>query len=99
MNNPAAPVVGMAATHDGNGYWLVGSDGGIFAFGDAGFHGSTGGLKLNAPVVGMAATTDGGGYWLVASDGGIFNYGDAGLLRLDRRSRPQRADRRDGGHS
>ncbi len=77
LTNPAAPVVGMAPTHDGDGYWLVGSDGGIFAFGDAAFHGSTGGLKLNAPVVGMAATNDSGGYWLVGSDGGVFNYGDA----------------------
>ena len=25
----------MAATPDGNGYWLVASDGGIFTFGDA----------------------------------------------------------------
>ena len=32
----------MAATPDGGGYWLVASDGGIFAFGDAGFHGSAG---------------------------------------------------------
>ena len=29
------PVVGMAATPDGGGYWLVAADGGIFAFGDA----------------------------------------------------------------
>ena len=29
------PVVGVAATPDGGGYWLVASDGGIFAFGDA----------------------------------------------------------------
>ena len=36
------PVVGMAATPDGNGYWLVASDGGIFAYGDAQFYGSTG---------------------------------------------------------
>ena len=49
------PVVGMAATSDGNGYWLVASDGGIFAFGDAKFHGSMGGRPLNEPVVGMAA--------------------------------------------
>ncbi len=34
------PVVGMAATPDGQGYWLVASDGGVFSFGDAGFHGS-----------------------------------------------------------
>ncbi len=79
LDNPVAPVVGMVATPDGRGYWLVGSDGGIFSFGDAGFFGSAGGLKLNAPIVGMAATADGDGYWLVASDGGVFSYGDAGF--------------------
>ncbi len=59
------------------GYWLVASDGGIFAFGDAQFYGSTGAIHLNQPIVGMAATPSGGGYWLVASDGGIFTFGDA----------------------
>jgi hypothetical protein len=49
----------------------------VFAFGDAGFHGSTGSIALNRPIVGMAATPDGAGYWLVASDGGVFAYGDA----------------------
>ena len=73
------PIVGMAATPDGKGYWLVASDGGIFNYGDAGFDGSTGAIQLNKPVVGMAATADGKGYWLVASDGGIFNFGDAGF--------------------
>ncbi|MGH2689260.1 MAG: hypothetical protein ACRDKW_10710, partial [Actinomycetota bacterium] len=48
------PVVGMAPTPTGQGYWLVASDGGIFAFGDAPFLGSTGALRLNRPVVGMA---------------------------------------------
>ncbi len=71
------PIVGMAATPDGKGYWLVASDGGIFNYGDAAFYGSTGAIALNKPIVGMAATPDGKGYWLVASDGGIFNYGDA----------------------
>ena len=60
-----------------SGYWLVASDGGIFAYGDAAFYGSPGSVALNKPVVGMAATPDGRGYWLVASDGGIFAYGDA----------------------
>ena len=73
------PIVGMAATPDGQGYWLVASDGGIFAFGDAGFHGSTGAMHLNKPIVGLAGTPDGQGYWLVASDGGIFAFGDAGF--------------------
>jgi hypothetical protein len=44
----------MVATGDGAGYWLVASDGGIFAFGDAGFLGSTGAIRLNQPIVGMA---------------------------------------------
>jgi hypothetical protein len=30
----------MAATHDGGGYWLVASGGGIFTYGNASFHGS-----------------------------------------------------------
>ncbi len=53
------PVVGMAATPDGGGYWLVATDGGIFSYGDAAFYGSTGSLVLNKPVVGMAASADG----------------------------------------
>lgn len=65
-----APIVGMAARPDGQGYWLLGGDGGIFSFGAAQFYGSTGGMRLNAPVVGIATTPDGGGYWLVAQDGG-----------------------------
>ncbi len=61
------------------GYWEVARDGGIFAFGDAGFYGSMGGKPLNAPIVAMAATPDGGGYWELASDGGLFAFGDAGF--------------------
>ncbi len=61
------------------GYWLTASDGGVFAFGDAGFYGSTGAMALNRPIVGMAATPDDSGYWLVASDGGVFAFGDAGF--------------------
>jgi hypothetical protein len=71
--SPLAPAGAAPAT----GYWMVASDGGIFAFGDAGFLGSTGDIKLNQPITGMAATPTGSGYWLVASDGGIFAFGDA----------------------
>ena len=59
-----APVVGMAATPDGKGYWLVASDGGIFSFGDAPFLGSEGGAARGASAVGIAATPHGGGYWI-----------------------------------
>jgi hypothetical protein len=55
----------------------VASDGGIFAFGNARFMGSTGGVQLSKPIVRMAITPDGNGYWFVASDGGVFGFGDA----------------------
>jgi len=61
------------------GYWTAASDGGVFSFGGAGFHGSMGGRRLVRPVVGMAGTADGAGYWEVASDGGLFAFGDAGF--------------------
>jgi SpoIID/LytB domain protein len=61
------------------GYWMAAADGGVFAFGNAGFAGSMGGRHLNEPIVGMAPTHDQKGYWLVASDGGIFSFGDAGF--------------------
>ncbi len=60
-----------------HGYWLVGSDGGIFSFGAAQFFGSTGALHLQRPVVGIVPTADRNGYWLDASDGGIFAFGDS----------------------
>ena len=71
------------------GYWILGRDGGIFAYGSAAFAGSMGGHRLNQPIVGMAATPAGDGYWLVASDGGIFAfgaaafYGSTGSIRLN----------------
>ena len=73
---PAPPPPPPPPAH---GYWLVGSDGGIFTFGSAQFHGSTGSLKLQRPVVGIVPTNDRNGYWLDASDGGIFAFGDAGF--------------------
>jgi hypothetical protein len=67
----------MASTPNGAGYWLVASDGGVFSFGDARFHGSLADQHLRARVVGMASTPNGAGYWLVASDGNVYSFGDA----------------------
>jgi N-acetylmuramoyl-L-alanine amidase len=58
------PIVGMAATPNGGGYWLVAADGGVFSFGDATFYGSAAASHPTAPAVGMAAVPGGGGYWL-----------------------------------
>ena len=40
------PIVAMATTADGKGYWMVAEDGGIFSF-NAPFFGSLGAIHLN----------------------------------------------------
>lgn len=59
------------------GFWLLGTDGGVFSFGTARFYGSTGNMHLNAPAVSMTPTNSSNGYRIVASDGGVFSFGDA----------------------
>jgi hypothetical protein len=71
------PIVSTLVDHSQSGYWLVASDGGVFAYGDTHFYGSTGNINLNQPIVSMAQTPDDKGYWMVARDGGIFAFGDA----------------------
>ena len=70
-----APVVGIATDRTTGGYWLVASDGGVFAF-NAPFRGSTGDVRLARPIVGMATDPNSNGYYLVASDGGVFAFGE-----------------------
>ena len=78
---PTFPIVDIAATSTGAGVFLLGSDGGVFALGDAIFYGSTGDIALDQPIVSMANHATGQGYWFVALDGGIFTFGpDAPFL-------------------
>jgi len=70
------PIVAMASTANGAGYWLVASDGAIYSF-DAPFYGALTGWPLAQPVTGMTATPSGRGYWLVTGDGAVFPFGDA----------------------
>lgn len=44
----------MASTPDGDGYWLVAADGGVFDFGDAQFSGSLVGQGVSN-VVGVSS--------------------------------------------
>ncbi|HEX3795048.1 MAG TPA: PQQ-binding-like beta-propeller repeat protein [Acidimicrobiales bacterium] len=71
------------------GYLTVASDGGVFAFGDQPYCGSTGSVALNEPIIGMSMSPDHGGYWLAGADGGVFAfgvpfYGSAADMRLDK---------------
>src|SRR5206468_89391 len=44
---PVGGVIASALTATGKGYFMIGSDGGVFSFGDAVFRGSMGGQALN----------------------------------------------------
>ena len=77
----AAPIVGMVPSSTGQGYFMVGADGGVFAFGDAKFNGSCpsiGGCSGSAVAVMPDGT--GNGYWLVTTTGHVYGFGDAGYL-------------------
>jgi hypothetical protein len=72
---PDQPIVGITVDPDGNGYWLVGADGGVFTF-DTPFRGSLPAIvpfeDLFAPVTDMVPF--GNGYLLLGADGGVFNF-------------------------
>jgi hypothetical protein len=74
---PTRNKVAMAVTPDGQGYWLMQDDGGIFPYGDATGWGSAGGTTLASLMVAMAPTPDGRGYWLVERRGMVWTFGDA----------------------
>jgi hypothetical protein len=74
---PDLPVVGITPDPDGDGYWMVAADGGVFSFRTP-FRGSLPAIvpfkDLAAPVNGMVPY--GNGYLLVAGDGGVFTFSD-----------------------
>ena len=83
---PVTPVVSttkesinMAAEVPTGGQLVVRPDGGVFAFGGAGFYGSLPGLNIKVSnVIGIAPTLTGKGYWLAGADGAVYSFGDAG---------------------
>jgi hypothetical protein len=78
-NSLNAPIVGMVASADGGGYFMVGSDGGVFAFGDATFAGSCPGIGgCSGAAVAVVPDSSGGGYWVITSTGNVYPFGDAG---------------------
>ena len=58
------------------GYWMVGTTGDVYAFGDAGYAGGAP-LPSGAAATGIAATPSGNGYRVVDSRGDVFSFGDA----------------------
>jgi subtilisin family serine protease len=58
------------------GYWMVGTTGDVFAFGDAPYRGGAP-VPANARATNIAATPSGNGYWVVTDVGGVYAFGDA----------------------
>src|SRR5207248_9968469 len=62
-----------------SGYWMVGTDGKVYAFGasaalvDAPLPGST-------TATNLASTPSGNGYWVINNVGNVYAFGDAPFL-------------------
>ncbi len=80
-NSLNAPIVGMVPFNDDGGYFMVASDGGVFAFGDARFEGSCFSIGgCSGAAVAVMPYDSGNGYWLVTETGHVYAFGDAPYL-------------------
>jgi hypothetical protein len=73
---PANSAVGLAATYDGGGYWIVDQAGTVYPYGDATTY-SGASVGDNDDIVGIVPTPDSNGYWLFGAFGDVYPYGDA----------------------
>jgi len=71
-----SPVVALAASRDGRGYWLAERDGVVRSFGDAG----PGAGGVAGTTVGIAADPAGAGWWTVSAGGVVRAGGGAPAL-------------------
>jgi len=76
-NVPPAPQV----TPGKSGYWMLGSEGKIYAFGDSTSMGDAAGLiPGSAKAVHVEPTPNYGGYWINDDRGGVYPFGNAARL-------------------
>ena len=69
----------MTETPNRSGYWMVGSDGRVYNFGEAKTFGDAT-LAAGAQAVDLEPTPSGNGYWIVDDLGHVFAKGDAKAL-------------------
>jgi hypothetical protein len=81
---PTAPIAGAVAYPFGQGpnpnnagYWLVGSDGNIFSFGNAPSNLGNAQGQIFGKVVALATTPTGNGYYMFLQSGPVAAFGDA----------------------
>ncbi len=71
------PIVGMVPSANGQGYYMVASDGGVFAFNTT-FAGSCPGIGgCSGTAVAVASDASGNGYWLATNTGHVYSFGGA----------------------
>ncbi|HKN39815.1 MAG TPA: SMP-30/gluconolactonase/LRE family protein, partial [Acidimicrobiia bacterium] len=66
-----------------SGYWMLGNDGKVYAFGDAKsatFGDAAGRIPAGAKAVHIEPTPDAKGYWINDDRGGVYAFGDAANL-------------------
>jgi photosystem II stability/assembly factor-like uncharacterized protein len=68
----AVSIVTAQGGSSGSGYWMLGADGTVYAFGNAARLGSALG-----PAVAMVARRDGSGYWVTDAAGDVSHFGTA----------------------
>ncbi|MEW6474084.1 MAG: glycosyl hydrolase [Actinomycetota bacterium] len=71
------PIVKNSAGR--NGYWMLGEDGKVFAFGQANFLGAPT-LPPGVKATDLEVSPTGNGYWIVDSAGNVYGFGDAPVL-------------------
>ncbi len=74
------PIVDGAITSQCDGYWLLGSDGGVFTFGSARFHGSLSGVISGHSARSILPLPDGSGYWILLRSGKVYALGNCAYL-------------------
>jgi hypothetical protein len=63
----------------GSGYWMLGNDSKVYAFGDAKHLGAPA-LPAGVNAADLEATPTGAGYWIVDTAGNVYAQGDAAAL-------------------
>jgi len=75
------PANGPSGAPGRSGYWMLGSEGKVFAFGDAKSLGDAGSaLPAGTKAMHIEPTPDANGYWIVNEDGAVYSFGDAPAL-------------------
>jgi hypothetical protein len=96
VNGTSAVSATASEATDRSGYWMLGSDGAVFAFGGAQHHGDQAGVLRANPSfrgspdrrhesVDLEPSPSGDGYWILSNAGSIDAFGDArGRVFIDR---------------